>query len=146
MKNDILGVIIVVILLACFGLFLSKSPEEAPGFGQTELAGGSIEVVEPTDTTQVTVKTEFFASGFLTVHESMGSAPGNTIGVSRYIEPAMYNQLTIFTDTEMIPGNNYIILMHVDDGDKSFDLRADTAVTVNGEVVRADFEVPSSEE
>ena len=130
--------------MAIVGAFFAFAPESEPGFGQTELPSGSIVVGEPTDSTQVTVAAELSAPGYITVHESMGAAPGNTIATSSYLESPVYHQLTLFTDPEMTPGLNYIILLHADDGDRVFDLNNDSAVIVDGEVVRADFTVEDS--
>jgi len=139
---------LIVVILAIIGAFFKLVPDSAevqPSFGQTELSGGSMTVVEPTDVTQVTLSAELVAPGFITVHESMGGAPGETIAVSGYLEALSYGQITLFTDTAMTPGLDYIALLHVDDNDRVFDLENDQVVTVNGEVVRVDFVIPDSE-
>ena len=139
MKKDILNVIIVVVLLAILGAFFVFAPDAELDFGPVEIEYGSVEVPDQYILEQVDLKLESSEPGFVTIHESMDIAPGETIGVSDYFEPGVHYP-TIALTKAMSPGSTYIAILHVDDGDQEFNLDDDGAAMVDGEVVRPSFE------
>ncbi len=139
MKKDFLGLGAVIIILAIIGLFFMIAPDASPDFGPVEVDIGLIEVDDQYDLNQVYLYVENSEPGFVTIHESMDIAPGETIGISEYFYDGSYDYTIDLTST-MIPGDTYIAILHVDDGDEVFNMDDDMAAMVNGEVVRPSFE------
>lgn len=141
MKNDILGVIIIIVLLAGFGLFLAYSPEADSGFGPVELAGGSIVVEDQDSENEIYLAVELVEPGFVSIHEAMGDAPGVMVASSELLPAGSYDRLLITPVEPLLPGQTYITILHMDDGNGLLDLKQDKPVSVNGEVVRPSFKV-----
>ncbi|EKD47075.1 MAG: hypothetical protein ACD_66C00236G0001 [uncultured bacterium] len=144
MKNDILGVIIIVILLAGFGLFLAYSPQAEPAFGPVELSGGSIMVEDQVSEEEIFLAVELVEPGFVSVHEAMGDAPGAMVAASELLPAGSYDRLLLTPVAPLMPGQIYITILHMDDGDGLFDLKLDKAVSVDGAVVRPSFKVSTT--
>lgn len=138
MKKDMIGLGTIVIFLAIVGLFFAFAKDAEPSFGPEEIESGSIQVEDQYELDQVALHVETSEPGFVTIHESMGEAPGQTIGVSDYLEPGAHD-ITIPLTVDMTLGLTYITILHVDDGNKIFNLREDMAAMVDDEVIRPSF-------
>lgn len=139
-KDDIFGGVILLIVIAAIGLFLyfaRPAPELA--YAPVEIAGSLIAATAPGDG-EVDITTTLIKPGFVTIHKSIGSAPGPIIGSTGLIAVGE-NSVTILTSELMEPGSSYIALLHVDNGDGKLVISQDMPVTSGGASVRADFKV-----
>lgn len=139
-KSDI--VMLVLLLLALSGLgYLFFFAEQAPEteYYQIEVTGSSLTAKAYPSLTFADISGTIVRGGFVTIHESIGPAPGPVIGTSEYLAPGEYTDKSIVVTPAMLPGYNYIALLHVDDGDQAFEMQEDMPVTSNGQVVRWDF-------
>lgn len=127
-----------IVLFAAFFMFANEAPELA--YAPVDVGGGSLVIApDQTSLTEVIVTTEVVREGFVTIHRSVGPAPGPVIGTSPLLsvgEATTFIQL----NGEMIPGYTYIALLHVDNGDGVFVATDDMPVQVDGAVVRVDFD------
>lgn len=141
MKKDyllLLGVFAVIVVLGAYVLF--AQPASDLEYRPIDVGGGSITVEnQPDDLAIVTLDAELAAPGWITIHESLASAPAAIIGTSVYMEAGVYDDFVIQLAEPMNPGFRYITLLHADNGDKEFVVLDDLPVEVNGTVVRPDF-------
>lgn len=138
-KDDIIGgvmLLIVILAVGAFFLFAKQAPELA--YGPVEIAGSTI-VASASGDGEVEVTATLIEPGFVTIHQSLGGAPGPIIGSSGYIEAGSDVPMTLILSELMEPGTTYIALLHVDNGDGTFVVKDDMPVTSGGVSVRADF-------
>lgn len=140
-KDDIFGGVILLIVIAAIGLFLyfAKSAPEL-SYGPVEVAGSKIAAAAPGDG-EVDITVTLIKPGFITIHKSMGGAPGPIIGSSGLIAVGENTLVTILTSELMEAGLTYVALLHVDNGDEKLVISQDMPVTSNGASVRADFKI-----
>lgn len=141
-KDDIFGGVILCIVIAAIGLFLyfAKSAPEL-SYGPVELSGSVLQAT-PNSTTEVTISGTLVESGFVTIHQAMGTAPGEIVGTSGLIAAGAFSSVVIHLTKPMEYAGPYIALLHVDNGDGVFVVNDDMPVTSNGASVRADFDSP----
>ncbi len=138
-RDDIIGGIVllgVIVGIGAFFLFAQKAPELA--YGPVEIPGSMLAATAVGDG-EVEVIATMIQPGFVTVHQSLGGAPGPIIGTSGYIESGTDVPMTLGLSELMDAGTTYIALLHVDNGDKQFVITDDMPVTNGGASVRADF-------
>lgn len=138
-KDDIIGG--VLLLGAVFGLgafFLFAKDGSEFAYGPVELTGSAIAAVAFGDD-EVVVTATLIEPGFITIHQSIGGAPGPIIGASEYIVAGADIGVTLNLSERMEPGVTYIALLHTDNGDERFIVSEDMPVTSDGASVRADF-------
>jgi hypothetical protein len=137
-RDDIIGGGMLLGLLLALGAFFMFAPERKErAYGPVEIPGSTIAASAPTDAS-VEVTATFVKSGFVTIHQSIGGAPGPMIGLSEYRNAGEDQLITIATEILTL-GMSYIALLHVDDSDGTFDFEKDMPVTSGGLSVRADF-------
>ena len=126
--------------IALFAFIFWLAPE-APelSYAPIDVGGGSIAVPAQTNTNTVTFSADLKKAGFVTIHESVGPAPGEIIGTSSYLPEGETVDAIIPLSTAMVPGLTYVALLHVDDGDGVYDTLKDMPVKTDGSVVRVDF-------
>lgn len=136
-RDDVIGgamLLIGLVAIGAFFLFAPNGPELS--YGPVELLGSKITATvangAEVDTTATLIK-----PGYITVHESIGEAPGPVIGVSGYIEVGEDVSVKVMLSQPMTAGLTYIALLHVDNGDEHFVITDDMPVTNGGESVRA---------
>ncbi len=141
-KDDIFGGIILIIVIAAIGVFLyfAKSAPEL-SYGPVEVVGSAISVTTPTKY-ETKILVTIVKPGFVTLHRSVGSAPGPMIGVSDLLNIGENVEVDIKLSDEMTEGEPFVLLLHVDDGDGMFVVTDDMPVKSNGDIVRADFISP----
>lgn len=140
-KDDIFGGVILLVVIAAIGAFFyfaQPAPELA--YAPVEIPGSSIGAVAPGDG-EVDITATLIQSGFVTIHKSMGDAPGPIIGSSGLIAVGENTPVTILTSELMEAGLTYVALLHVDNGDEKLVISQDMPVTSNGVSVRADFKI-----
>ncbi len=145
-KKDAMSLGVIIVVLVLLGAYFFFAPSAESPFGPVELNGGSITVSDQYQLDRVVLTAELVEAGWISIHESLSGAPAAVIGTSDYLEAGLHADLEIFLDTQMSLGSTYITLLHVDDGDQSFDLELDLPVAVNGETVRPDFVAQSNGE
>lgn len=133
----ILGVVVVLGALLAYMRFANEAPRLE--YKPVELEFASITVEDQPEFDVVVLDAELSAPGWITIHFSMSGAPAEVVGTSDYLEAGTYDDLAIQLSQDMLPGWTYIALLHIDNGDQSFDINEDLPVSVNGEVVRPDF-------
>lgn len=139
-KGDLAGLVMLLAAIGVLGLFFVLAPE-APevDFGPVDVGGGSLEVLQSPSMTTVVFSAELAKPGFVSIHESVGPAPGPVIGVSSLTTAGEHADQTIALREPMTPGLTYIALLHVDDGDAVYESSEDMPVKTDGAVVRVDF-------
>ncbi len=138
-KDDYIGgalLLVALLGLGAFFLFAQNAPQLA--YGPVEIAGSTIAAVASGDG-EVEVTATLVEPGFVTVHRSIGGAPGPIIGSSGYIESGFDVAMTLLLSELMETGMTYVALLHVDNGDEQFVAADDMPVTSGGASVRADF-------
>lgn len=141
-KDDIIGgvlLLVAILGLGAFFLFARNAPQLS--YGPVEIAGSTI-VASAAGDGEVDVTATLVKPGFVTIHQSIGGAPGPIIGSSGYIEAGTDVAMTLILTELMEPGMTYIALLHVDNGDQRFATAEDMPVTSGGVSVRADFVGP----
>lgn len=79
-------------------------------------------------------------SGFITIHEAIGEAPGPLIGVSDLLAAdGALQTVNIKTTKELEDGVAYFSLMIEDDGDGVFEPGVDRPISSTGEVIKVRF-------
>ena len=143
-KDDIFGGVILLIVILGIGMFLylAKSAPEL-SYGPVEIAGSAIAATAPGDG-EVDIVVTLIKPVFITIHRTIGSAPGPIIGSSGLISAGENVSVTILVTEQMDAGSPYIALLHVDNDDGKLVIPQDMPVTSNGASVRSDFsyEVP----
>lgn len=141
-KDDIFGGVILFIVIAAIGLFLYfAKPAPELGYGPVELTGSTLQAT-PNSTTEVTISGALVKAGFVTIHQAMGAAPGEIVGVSGVIAAGMLADTVVYLTKPMEYAGPYVALLHVDNGDGVFVVKDDMPVTSNGASVRTDFNSP----
>ena len=140
-KNDIIGGVFLLVAIFAIGIFFFFA-RSAPGlsYGPVEIAGSSISAIAPGDG-EVDVIATLIKPGFVTIHKSIGGAPGPIIGSTGLINAGENFSVSILTSEAMEAGLTYIALLHVDNDDGTLIISQDMPVTSNGVSVRADFTV-----
>ncbi len=130
--------------ITALGLFFVFAPNDAPeiDFAPVDVGGGSLTFPEQTRTTEVTFSTTLVKTGFVTIHQAIGLAPGPVVAISSPLTPGEYVDVTLAVPDGLTPGLPYIALLLVDDGDGVYESDWDFPVTTGGSVVRADFRAP----
>lgn len=140
-KDDIIGGVMLLGILLMIGAFFVLAPEgKELSYGPVEIAGSTI-AATALNNGQVSVTATLIRPGFVTIHTSIGGAPGPLIGTSGYLDIGTDQSITVAADT-MDPESQYVALLHVDDGDEQFVITKDMPVTSGGASVRADFVAP----
>ncbi len=138
-KDDIFGGVILLIVIAAIGLFLYLAkPAPELSYGPVEITGSSIAATAPGNG-EADITATLLKPGFVTIHKSIGSAPGPIIGSSGLIAASENATVTILTSEPMEDGLTYVALLHVDNGDGKLVISQDMPVTSNSVSVRADF-------
>lgn len=138
-KDDIIGgafLLVAILGLGAFFLFAENGSELA--YGPVEIQGSIIAATASGDG-EVEATATLIEPGFVTIHQSIGGAPGPIIGMSGYLDAGTDVAMTIILSELMETGTTYIALLHVDDGDERFAASEDMPVTSGGTSVRADF-------
>lgn len=141
-KTDIVRVVglsLVIVACAAFFMFMPRGKELS--YSPIEIPGSLIAASASTDA-EVHITTTLVQPGYVTIHQSISSAPGPMIGVSGYMDVGENQAMTIMTSEAMTPQTSYVALLHVDNGDGHFVVTEDMPVTSNGQSVRADFIAP----
>lgn len=141
-KDDVIGgvtLLIVILAVGAFFLFAKQAPELA--YGPVEVAGTSLVFDSAVSDTAVTFTPTVVQAGYITVHESIGGAPGPIVGTSQLLLSGSM-AATVDLVKPMTPSMPYVALMHVDNGDGAFVVKDDMPVTNGGTSVRADFTSP----
>src|SRR3989339_1774157 len=133
------GFIIIAGIIIIIGLFFLTDTDRSPTYAPVDVGGGEIRVSDQKLIDIVSLSVDLSAPGFISIHKSIGEAPGKVIGVSNYLIVGSYGGIIIVLQEMMTEGETYIALLHVDDGDGLFDIQKDLPVQVNGEVVRPSF-------
>ncbi len=138
-KDDIVGgVLLLGALLVCAAFFFLAKQTPQRLYAPVEIAGSAL-AATPIDETQVNIIVTSTRSGFITMHESLGGAPGPIIGISSLFDAGDMIERVMTLSTPMTTGLPYIALLHVDDGDGHFVVANDMPVTNNGTSVRANI-------
>lgn len=133
------SIVVIIALVAMFFFLVPKSPK--PGYGLVELPGSTLTVAPNMSwATMQMFNMTLVQDGFITIHESLGGAPGPVVA-SRYVDGiGLHEGVGVSLETPLLHGVNYIALLHVDNGDHVYVPEDDLPVSVNGIPVRADFQ------
>lgn len=144
-KADTLVLSVVVLVLAGLGYLFFAAPK-APtsdelGYVPVEVPGAQLLEAYVASEEAVNVLIDIPVATFVTVHQAIGDAPGTIIAQSGYMEPG--KRMTSMAANPLInPGESFVVLIHVDDGDSIFDIQKDLPIMVDGTVLRADIVAP----
>ncbi|HEY9582806.1 MAG TPA: hypothetical protein VJK09_00640 [Candidatus Paceibacterota bacterium] len=76
--------------------------------------------------------------GWVVIHEDRDGTPGNALGAQRF-DKGSYAGGQVELARGTVTGGKYYAMLHVDDGDKMFDLKTDLPATQDGTMVMAVF-------
>lgn len=141
-KDDMIGGVFLLIAILGMGAFLFFA-RQAPqtSYGPVEIVG-SVIAAAPNSDLEVTVSGMIVKSGFITIHQAMGTAPGDIVGISGLLPAGTLADTVIHLTKPMVFAGPYVALLHVDNGDGTFVVKDDMPVTSSGATVRADFDAP----
>jgi hypothetical protein len=145
-KDDIMGGVMLIIVVAIAGAFFLFAPE-APeiSYGPVDLPGSAM-AATALGNGEVEVVATLVKPGYVTIHQSIGGAPGPMIGLSGYLNAGEDIATTIVLSELLQPGLPFVALLHVDNGDAEFVTTDDMPVTSGGVSVRSDFVWTDKEE
>lgn len=140
MNKDFLYLGGLVLFLGAIGFYISSAPEAIElTYVPVDVGGGEISVEDQYDMSKVTLDAVLAAPGFITIHQSMGGAVADIIGISDYLLSGVNRNIEISLTEDMLPGYQYITLLHADNGDERYETMDDLPVKVDGQVIRPDF-------
>lgn len=137
-KSDAIFLGVIILAVLGFGALFAFAPQ-TPVYAPVELTGSTMTATSTADyrvDAWVTLK----QPGFVTIHESIGGAPGPVVATSMYLETTSVVS-SIAVDPALNVGAPYVALLHVDNGDGEFVMEEDMPVMSDGVVVRSDFTV-----
>lgn len=137
-KGDISGLVIVVLVILGIAGFLVFAPKAEPVvYGPVEVTGSSLVVAEPAlGAREVLVSVEVIKSGFVTVHQAIGDAPGPIVGASALLAVGSQTDVAVVMTEPLFAGQDYFVLMFADDGDGVYESRIDLPVMSDGVVIK----------
>lgn len=128
-------VIIIVLVILGYNMFKGSSTPTTSNTDDTTPTSStaiksnvnSISVLDQAPGNIVYVSSVQFAKpGFVVIKKNNNGTPGDVIGY-KYFDKGIYpGQITLTTPT--IDGDMYYAVLHLDDGDKKFDLNKDTVI------------------
>lgn len=139
---NIITVLGVVALIGGIGAFIAFS-EPAPEIDgtQVEVEGAVLLEAYVPSLEAINAVIDVPVMSFVTVHESLGGAPGPIIAQSGLMEPG--KRMTSMAARPLLtPGAEYIVLVHKDNGDSVYSPDTDLPITSDGDVLRADVVAP----
>lgn len=143
-RRDVATTMTVIAVLGVLGVLVFLAPEASEErvavYAPVDIPGTVMTASAPA-LYRVDAWTTLHQPGFVTIHKSMGGAPGELIGQSPYLDTTTVIS-SIALNPLLTPGGDYIALLFVDDGDGVFELGVDLPVTNDGQPVRADFTAP----
>ena len=143
-KDDVMGgvmLLIVILAVGAFFMFAKQAPELS--YAPVEVAGTTLVFDSVVSDTAVTFTPTLVRAGYITVHESIGGAPGPIVGTSQLLSAGSAASVTVDLSKPLTPSMPYVALTHVDNGDGTFVVKDDMPVTNGGVSVRADFTSPA---
>ncbi|MEK7459150.1 MAG: hypothetical protein AAB663_01950 [Patescibacteria group bacterium] len=145
-KGDILVAGVVVVFVALLGyvfFFADSAPSGVAdlGYAPVDVPGAQMLEAYAASNEAMNVVVDIPVESWVTVHAAIGSAPGPIIGQSGYMESGG-RMTSMRIEPLMVTGVTYIVLVHKDDGDGSFDINKDLPIMADGTVLRADVVAP----
>lgn len=141
-KADIQGgimLLVTILLIGGFFLFAKTVPQLT--YGPVEITGSTL-AATPNSDLEVTVSGTFLKPSFVTIHQAMGTAPGDIVGTSNLIPAGTTDSIVVHLTKPMVYAGPYVALLHADNGDGAFVVKDDLPVTSDSKTVRADFNAP----
>lgn len=134
--------VIIIVVVGIGAMFLFPRETKEPGTSGDPvgliIGGNAIYVAEqaPSKTVSVAV-VRFEKPGFVVIHEDTNGAPGRILGVSGLIMAGEKNFLQVALSRSTVDGETVYAMLHLDDGDKTFDATKDKSVLdrIGGEPV-----------
>jgi len=103
-------------------------PNKGTVIDPADLPDYSVEVSNQAAGSSVTLATvSMAANGWVVIHEDMDGAPGNILGAQRF-DAGAYEGGRVELLRSTVSGGRYYAMLHLDDGDKSFDHKLDLAI------------------
>ena len=121
----------------------ASQDEDSSQSGMAIVPGSSaLYIVDQPPEEKVTVSTVFLAEpGFIIIYSSTAGIPEEVIGVSEYIVGAK-DMVEIVLDRPLLPNQDYIAILHKDDGNKIWDsVRVDIPIILEDQPVMMSFSV-----
>lgn len=142
-KSDIVSLIFILAAITGLGalFFIAPTKPADLGYVPVELPGSTLAITPGASWASMQLFTvNLVQDGFITIHEAIGNAPGPIIGTSGFLDHGLHEGTGVQLKTPLTPGLTYIALLHVDNGDQVFTVVDDLPVSVDGQVVRVDFQ------
>ncbi|HEY4514933.1 MAG TPA: hypothetical protein VJJ22_02120 [Candidatus Paceibacterota bacterium] len=83
-------------------------------------------------------KVSLTSDGWVVIHEDRDGKPGNALGAQRF-DKGTYTGGQVELARSTVAGGKYYAMLHMDDGDKMFDLKTDTPTMEDGAVIMTSF-------
>ncbi|HCC83569.1 TPA: hypothetical protein DEP96_01850 [Candidatus Uhrbacteria bacterium] len=142
-KADLVVLAVILVVIAGLGALFFAAPTAPVGLGYVpvDVPGSTLAITPGASWANMQLFTvNLGKGGFITIHDAIGSAPGPIIATSGYLDPGLHDGTGVRLNTPLDPTKSYIALLHVDNGDQLFNVTDDLPVSVDGTVLRVDFQ------
>jgi hypothetical protein len=140
-KSNIAVFIVTLVVIVGLGALFFIAPAKPSAYTAVDVPGSTLAIYSGASWATMQLFTvNLVQDGFITIHEAIGSAPGPVIAASGILDHGFHDGTGVRLTTPLTPGQNYIALLHVDNGDQVFVVADDLPVSVDGQVLRVDFQ------
>lgn len=140
-KSDLAVLVVILACITGLGFLFFAAPAAPTGYVPVDVPGSSLAITPGASWANMQLFTvNLVKGGFITIHDSIGKAPGPIIATSGYLDPGLHDGTGVHLTTPLDPSKDYIALLHADNGDQIFTVQDDLPVSVDGTVLRVDFQ------
>lgn len=138
-KGDIFGLVILLVMIGLMACFFIFAPESNNVQNQARVDGSVIENITVHNEHTVTLTVTAMTASFVTLHETISTAPGPIIAVSPRINAGEHIDIDLGVASGLQKGSSYIVLMVKDDGDGVYEPGIDLPIVSGDSVVKELF-------
>ncbi len=140
-KSDIIVLVVILACIAGLGALFFAAPPAKPDYVPVDAPGSTLAITPGASWANMQLFTvNLVKGGFITIHDAIGKAPGPIVATSGYLDPGLHDGTGVRLTTPLDPTKDYIALLHADNGDQVFTVADDLPVSVDGTVLRLDFQ------
>ncbi len=140
-KTDIVVLVVILAAITGLGVLFFAAPPAKPDYVPVDVPGSTLAITPGASWANMQMFTvNLVKDGFITIHEAIGKAPGPIIATSGFLDHGLHEGTGVRLTTPLDPSKDYIALLHVDNGDQVFSVTDDLPVSVDGQVLRVDFQ------
>lgn len=143
-RNDLVGLLMLTVFLGGVLALAVLAPQSEPKvYGPVEVPGSALAILpnQEAGASEIQVNATLGEPGFVTVHQAVGEAPADVLGVSAFLFAGEHSDLSVPLITTTEAATRYFVLMFVDDGDGVYESGVDLPVKVDGVVIKEKLEL-----